>query len=118
LTSPKLGDRAIKRGDEVITVAAGFPTTVTPILQFGAVPVFVDVALPGFDIDVTQLEAAYSPKVKAVDSTGAGDTFNATLAVRLVEGEVLSKACYDANIEAAKSVGIRFVMPALPHRGS
>ena len=66
LTSPKLGDRAIKRGDEVITVAAGFPTTVNPIIQFGAIPVFVDVALPGFDIDVTQLENAYSPKVKAV----------------------------------------------------
>jgi ribokinase len=63
-------------------------------------------------------EVIPSPKVKAVDSTGAGDTFNATLAVRLAEGEVLSKACYDANIEAAKSVGIRFVMPSLPHRGS
>lgn len=66
LTSPKLGERAIHRGDEVITVAAGFPTTVNPIIQFGAIPVFVDVTLPGFDIDVTQLEAAYSPKVKAV----------------------------------------------------
>ena len=52
LTSPKLGERAIQRGDEVITVAAGFPTTVNPIIQFGAIPVFVDVALPGFDIDV------------------------------------------------------------------
>ena len=66
LTSSKLGDRAIKKGDEVITVAAGFPTTINPIIQFGAVPVFVDVCLPGFDIDVNQLEAAYSPKVKAV----------------------------------------------------
>jgi len=66
LTSPKLGERAIHRGDEVITVAAGFPTTVSPIIQFGAVPVFVDVALPGFDIDVDGLEAAWSPKVKAV----------------------------------------------------
>lgn len=77
LTSPKLGDRAIKRGDEVITVAAGFPTTVNPIIQFGAIPVFVDVALPGFDIDVTQLEAAYSPKVKAVMiAHSLGNPFN------------------------------------------
>ena len=66
LTSHKLGDRRIKKGDEVITVAAGFPTSVTPIIQYGAIPVFVDVALPGFDIDVNQLEAAYSPKTKAV----------------------------------------------------
>lgn len=66
LTSPELGERAIKRGDEVITVAAAFPTTVTPIVQFGAIPVFVDVAEPAFNIDATQLEAAYSPKVKAV----------------------------------------------------
>ncbi len=66
LTSPLLGDRAIKRGDEVITVAAGFPTTVTPIIQFGAVPVFVDVTLPEYNIDVSMLEAAYSSKTKAV----------------------------------------------------
>lgn len=77
LTSPKLGERAIQRGDEVITVAAGFPTTVNPIIQFGAIPVFVDVALPGFDIDVTQLEAAYSPKVKAVMlAHSLGNPFN------------------------------------------
>jgi CDP-6-deoxy-D-xylo-4-hexulose-3-dehydrase len=77
LTSPKLGDRAIRRGDEVITVAAGFPTTVNPIIQYGAVPVFVDVSLPGFDIDVTQLEAAYSPKVKAVMMAHSlGNPFN------------------------------------------
>lgn len=77
LTSPQLGERAIKRGDEVITVAAGFPTTVNPIIQFGAIPVFVDVALPGFDIDVTQLEAAYSPKVKAVMlAHSLGNPFN------------------------------------------
>lgn len=77
LTSPKLGKRAIKRGDEVITVAAGFPTTVNPIIQSGAVPVFVDVALPGFDIDVNQLEAAYSPKVKAVMlAHSLGNPFN------------------------------------------
>ncbi|SET25644.1 CDP-6-deoxy-D-xylo-4-hexulose-3-dehydrase [Pseudobutyrivibrio sp. C4] len=66
LTAPELGDRQIKRGDEVITVAAGFPTTVTPMLQYGAVPVFVDVTVPQYNIDVTKLEAALSPKTKAV----------------------------------------------------
>ncbi|MDR1250544.1 MAG: DegT/DnrJ/EryC1/StrS family aminotransferase, partial [Treponema sp.] len=66
LTSPLLGDRAIRRGDEVITVAAGFPTTVTPILQFGAVPVFVDVTIPQYNIDVSLLEHAFSTKTKAV----------------------------------------------------
>jgi CDP-4-dehydro-6-deoxyglucose reductase, E1 len=66
LTSPKLGDRALKSGDEVITVAAGFPTTVNPILQNRLVPVFVDVSLPTYEIDVTKLEAAYSEKTKAV----------------------------------------------------
>ena len=77
LTSHKLGDRRIKKGDEVITVAAGFPTTVTPIIQHGAIPVFVDVSLPGFDIDVTQLEAAYSPKTKAVMMAHSlGNPFN------------------------------------------
>ncbi len=77
LTSPKLGERAIKRGDEVITVAAGFPTTVNPIIQFGAVPVFVDVKTGTFDIDESQLEAAYSPKVKAVMlAHSLGNPFN------------------------------------------
>ena len=77
LTSPKLGERAIKRGDEVITVAAGFPTTVNPIIQFGAVPVFVDVKTSTFDIDESQLEAAYSPKVKAVMlAHSLGNPFN------------------------------------------
>lgn len=77
LTSPKLGERAIKRGDEVITVAAGFPTTVNPIIQFGAVPVFVDVKTPTFDIDDSQLEAAYTPKVKAVMlAHSLGNPFN------------------------------------------
>ena len=66
LTAPELGDRQIRRGDEVITVAAGFPTTVTPMLQYGAVPVFVDVTVPQYNIDVTKLEAALSPKTKAV----------------------------------------------------
>lgn len=66
LTSNLLGDRAVKRGDEVITVAAGFPTTVTPYIQFGAIPVFVDVTIPQYNIDVTKLEKAYSEKTKAV----------------------------------------------------
>lgn len=66
LTSPLLGDRAVKRGDEVITVAAGFPTTVTPLIQFGAVPVFVDVTIPQYNIDVTMLEKALSDRTKAV----------------------------------------------------
>ena len=66
LTSPLLGERAVKRGDEVITVAAGFPTTVAPVIQYGAVPVFVDVTIPQYNIDATKLEAAYSVKTKAV----------------------------------------------------
>lgn len=66
LTSPLLGERAVKRGDEVITVAAGFPTTVTPMIQYGAIPVFVDVTIPQYNIDVTKLEAALSDKTKAV----------------------------------------------------
>jgi CDP-6-deoxy-D-xylo-4-hexulose-3-dehydrase len=66
LTSPKLGARRIKPGDEVITVAAGFPTTVTPIIQYGAVPVFVDVSLPSYNIDCSLLEKARSRKTKAV----------------------------------------------------
>lgn len=66
LTSPLLGERRIRRGDEVITVAAGFPTTVSPIVNYGAVPVFVDVTIPQYNIDVTKLEAALSDKTKAV----------------------------------------------------
>lgn len=66
LTSPLLGDRAVKRGDEVITVAAGFPTTISPVIQYGAVPVFVDVTIPQYNIDVSMLEAALTNKTKAV----------------------------------------------------
>lgn len=66
LTAPELGERRIKRGDEVITVACGFPTTVTPCIQYGAIPVFVDMTVPEYNIDATQLEAALSPKTKAV----------------------------------------------------
>ncbi len=66
LTSPLLGERAILPGDEVITVAAGFPTTVTPAIQYGAVPVFVDITIPQYNIDVSMLDAALSEKTKAV----------------------------------------------------
>lgn len=66
LTSPLLGERAVRPGDEVITVAAGFPTTVTPIIQYGAIPVFVDVTIPQYNIDVTKLEEALSDKTRAV----------------------------------------------------
>lgn len=66
LTSPLLGERAIRRGDEVITVAAGFPTTVAPIIQYGAVPVFIDVTIPQYNLDVTMLEKALSERTKAV----------------------------------------------------
>lgn len=77
LTSPKLGARAIKKGDEVIGVAAGFPTTVNPILQFGAVPVFVDVDLDTHNIDASKIEAAIGPKTKAIMlAHSLGNPFN------------------------------------------
>ena len=66
LTSPQLGDRQIKKGDEVIAVAAAFPTTVSPIVQYGAIPVFIDVTIPQYNIDVTKLEEARTEKTKAV----------------------------------------------------
>ena len=66
LTSPKLGNRALKSGDEVITVATSFPTTVNPLLQYGLVPVFIDVALPTYNIDASQIEAAVGPKTRAI----------------------------------------------------
>lgn len=66
LTSPELGDRKINRNDEVITVAAGFPTTIAPIIQYGAIPVFLDIALPTYNIDCSQLEKALSGKTKAI----------------------------------------------------
>ncbi len=77
LTSPSLGERAIKPGDEVITVAAGFPTTVNPMIQFGCIPVFLDVDIPTYNIDVTKLEEAISPKTKAIMIAHAlGNPFN------------------------------------------
>lgn len=66
LTSPLLGDRQVRPGDEMITVAAGFPTTVTPAIQYGVVPVFIDVTIPQYNMDISQLEAALSPKTKLV----------------------------------------------------
>lgn len=77
LTSPLLKERQVKRGDEVITVAAGFPTTVAPIVQYGAVPVFVDMDLTYANVDVTQLELALSPKTKAIMiAHSLGNPFN------------------------------------------
>jgi CDP-6-deoxy-D-xylo-4-hexulose-3-dehydrase len=77
LTSPSLGERAIKPGDEVITVAAGFPTTVNPMIQFGCIPVFLDVDIPTYNIDVTKLEEAIGPKTKAIMIAHAlGNPFN------------------------------------------
>jgi CDP-6-deoxy-D-xylo-4-hexulose-3-dehydrase len=66
LTSPKLGDRAIKPGDEVITVAAGFPTTVNPLIQFGCIPVFIDIDIPTYNIKADLIESAITPKTKAI----------------------------------------------------
>ena len=66
LTSPKLGSRAIKRGDEIITVAAGFPTTINPIIQFGCIPVFVDINVPTYNIDAAKIESAITNKTKAI----------------------------------------------------
>lgn len=77
LTANELGERRIKRGDEVITVAAGFPTTVTPVIQYGAIPVFVDVTVPEYNIDVNMLEKALSEKTKAVMiAHSLGNPFN------------------------------------------
>ncbi|MEI7600715.1 MAG: lipopolysaccharide biosynthesis protein RfbH [Aestuariivirga sp.] len=84
LTSPKLGAKAIRPGDEVIGVAAGFPTTVNPIIQFGAVPVFVDVELSTHNIDAFQIESAISPKTKAIMlAHSLGNPFNLDVVVSL-----------------------------------
>ena len=77
LTSPSLGKKAIQKGDEVITVAAGFPTTINPLIQFGCVPVFVDIDIPTYNIDASKIEAAISPKTKAIMIAHAlGNPFN------------------------------------------
>jgi len=99
LTSPRLGDRAIKAGDEVIGVAAGFPTTVNPILQFGAVPVFVDVDLATHNIDASLIEAAISPKTKAIMlAHSLGNPFNLDVVTALCKkhGLWLVEDCCDA----------------------
>lgn len=99
LTSPNLGDRAIKPGDEVIGVAAGFPTTVNPILQFGAVPVFVDVELSTYNIDPKKIEAAITPKTKAIMLAHTlGNPFNLDVVTELCRkhGLWLIEDCCDA----------------------
>ncbi len=99
LTSPKLGDRAIKQGDEVISVAAGFPTTVNPILQFGAVPVFVDVDRLTHNIDASKIEAAVGPKTKAIMlAHSLGNPFNLDVVTALCQkyGLWLVEDCCDA----------------------
>ncbi|MDP3858301.1 MAG: lipopolysaccharide biosynthesis protein RfbH [Stagnimonas sp.] len=99
LTSPRLGDRAIKPGDEVIGVAAGFPTTVNPILQFGAVPVFVDVDLATHNIDASLIEAAITPKTKAIMLAHTlGNPFNLDVVTTLCKkyGLWLVEDCCDA----------------------
>jgi CDP-6-deoxy-D-xylo-4-hexulose-3-dehydrase len=99
LTSPRLGDRAIKPGDEVIGVAAGFPTTVNPILQFGAVPVFVDVDLATHNIDASLIEAAISSKTKAIMlAHSLGNPFNLDVVTALCKkyGLWLVEDCCDA----------------------
>jgi len=99
LTSPKLGDRAIRRGDEVIGVAAGFPTTVNPIIQFGAVPVFVDVDPVTHNIDATKIEAAIGPKTRAIMlAHSLGNPFNLDVVTALCKqyGLWLVEDCCDA----------------------
>ena len=99
LTSSRLGNRAIKIGDEVIGVAAGFPTTVNPIIQFGAVPVFVDIELSTHNIDPEKIEAAISPKTKAIMlAHSLGNPFNLTVVKKLCEkyGLWLIEDCCDA----------------------
>lgn len=86
LTSPKLGDRAIKPGDEVITVAAGFPTTVNPMIQFGCVPVFIDVDIPTYNIKAELLEQAVTPKTKAIMMAHTlGNPFNLEEVMRVAK---------------------------------
>ena len=86
LTSPKLGDRAIKPGDEVISVAAGFPTTVNPAIQFGCVPVFLDIDIPTYNIKAEDIEAAITPKTKAIMLAHTlGNPFNLSVIKALAE---------------------------------
>jgi CDP-6-deoxy-D-xylo-4-hexulose-3-dehydrase len=99
LTSPRLGDRAIRKGDEVIGVAAGFPTTVNPILQFGAVPVFVDIEMGTYNVDPALIEAAISPRTKAIMLAHTlGNPFNLAVVRELCDryGLWLIEDCCDA----------------------
>jgi CDP-6-deoxy-D-xylo-4-hexulose-3-dehydrase len=99
LTSPKLGERALQAGDEVITVAAGFPTTVNPILQNNLVPVFIDITLPSYNVDVAQLAAALSPKTKAIMLAHTlGNAFNLDEVIRFARNHNLwvIEDCCDA----------------------
>jgi CDP-6-deoxy-D-xylo-4-hexulose-3-dehydrase len=86
LTSPKLLDRAIKPGDEIITVAAGFPTTINPMIQFGCIPVFVDVEIPTYNIKVEDIEKALTPKTKAIMLAHAlGNPFNLSVVMEIAQ---------------------------------
>ena len=86
LTSPKLLDRAIKSGDEIITVAAGFPTTINPMIQFGCIPVFVDVDIPTYNIKVEDIEKAITPKTKAIMLAHAlGNPFNLSIVMAIAK---------------------------------
>ena len=110
LTSPKLGDRSVKPGDEIISVAAGFPTTVNPILQYGCVPVFVDVHIPTYNIDITQLEAAISIKTRAIMLAHTlGNPYNLSEVTRIAKkyNLWLIEDCCDAlgSTYAGKLVG-------------
>jgi CDP-6-deoxy-D-xylo-4-hexulose-3-dehydrase len=99
LTSPQLGERRLRPGDEVITCAAGFPTTVAPILQNGLVPVFLDVHIPTYNLDVTQLEAAVGPRTKAImvaHTLGNPFDLDAVMAVAKKHGLWVIEDCCDA----------------------
>jgi len=86
LTSPKLLDRAIKSGDEIITVAAGFPTTINPMIQFGCIPIFVDVEIPTYNIKVEDIEKAITPKTKAIMLAHAlGNPFNLSVVMAIAK---------------------------------
>lgn len=114
LTSHKLGDRAIKPGDEVIGVAAGFPTTVNPILQFGAVPVFVDVELGTYNIDARKIEAAIGSKTKAIMLAHTlGNPYNLEAITALCKKYKLwlVEDCCDA-------LGSTYTLPSPPGRGA
>jgi CDP-6-deoxy-D-xylo-4-hexulose-3-dehydrase len=113
LTSPKLGERAIQPGDEVIAVAAGFPTTVNPILQYGAVPVFVDVELGTYNIDASQIEAAIGPRTKAIMLAHTlGNPFNL---------EVITRLCRENDLwlieDCCDALGSTYHLPPSPLAG-